>query len=251
MNKDALLMAKICKISYIRKSDTDPAPDTEKIQVELKKLIPEFKEVHTFNKGSAQALIVETTNFNVIAFRGSDEVQDWIKNFTFFSKKQLGYSLHSGFLDITSRIFPHIHFQLSRIRPRPLFITGHSLGGAMAVVCALIFTRLNEDFKGLYTFGQPRVFKHGSAQKFNAITKGRYFRYENNNDGVPHAPPSFFNFKHAGKLFYITIRKKVVEKIGFFKSHIDHILGVILAIREKGIDFSEDHAIEKYIDALR
>jgi predicted lipase len=82
-------------------------------------------------------------------------------------------------------------------RDADIIITGHSLGGAMAVHCALdikeIFGRVN----ALYAFGQPRV----GNQNFADYTQGKissYFRVINYQDMVPHVPQSILGFKHGG-----------------------------------------------------
>jgi triacylglycerol lipase len=245
MHKYAHLMAKICEFSYIRKKDG--SPHAERIHRLLVKIDTRFIKVHSFQAGCAQAIICEHEKYNVLAFRGSDEIQDWIKNFTFFSFNRLGYSLHRGFWQITDMIHDPIKKRLSELPVKPLFVTGHSLGGAMAVVYAV---RNLGDVWGLYTFGQPRVFKQGSAQKFTVKTKNRYFRFENNNDAIVHAPPAFFGFKHSGMRMYIDIMRKLRVNINKVEEIIDRISGLFVGIREKGIDLIQDHDIKEYLKGI-
>jgi len=70
-----------------------------------------------------------------------------------------------------------------------VWVTGHSMGGAMAVFCALdIRIRLKVPFVGLYTFGQPRVGNLPFAS-FIAHTLPNALRIVHQDDVVPHLPP--------------------------------------------------------------
>lgn len=74
---------------------------------------------------------------------------------------------------------------------RTLYFTGHSAGGALAVLATARWLDEQPDkaFTGLYTFGQPRV---GNARFMNALKEKsgeRYFRFELLGDPVPGIPP--------------------------------------------------------------
>jgi hypothetical protein len=85
---------------------------------------------------------------------------------------------------------------------RPLWITGHSLGGALAVLLALQLSKISSiKLAGLVTFGQPKV---GDAQLSQAITQQLlpfYRRYVNQRDIVPKLPP-LPDYRHSGQLYY-------------------------------------------------
>lgn len=91
-------------------------------------------------------------------------------------------------------------------------VTGHSLGGALAILFVAILAFYKEDLllerlRGVYTFGQPRVgdeeFK-GFMEKQIDHYKINYQRIVYGNDLVPRIPfdCSTFSYKHFGTCFY-------------------------------------------------
>ncbi|WP_433929417.1 lipase family protein [Sorangium cellulosum] len=82
-----------------------------------------------------------------------------------------------------------------------LYITGHSLGGALAVLAAAAICRersladVREKLCGVYTFGQPMVGDEVFAGVFEPMFGSRLFRHVYRRDVVPHLPP-----KTSGKL---------------------------------------------------
>ncbi len=87
----------------------------------------------------------------------------------------------------------------------PVYFTGHSLGGALAVLAAARFIALDANnynrFGGLHTFGQPRVGNAAFADWATQLFRGRYTRAVNHRDIVPQLPPpkvGAWEFKHFG-----------------------------------------------------
>ena len=93
--------------------------------------------------------------------------------------------------------------QANRKKDENVFVVGHSLGGAMAVLVAEALTHEGIPVKELRTYGQPRVGNRQFRQHLEGCDIGAYIRYVNNNDIVPKVPPSWLLFVHGGKLMYI------------------------------------------------
>eukprot|EP00611_Tribonema_gayanum_P029779 TRINITY_DN8069_c0_g1_i1.p1 TRINITY_DN8069_c0_g1~~TRINITY_DN8069_c0_g1_i1.p1 ORF type:complete len:351 (-),score=70.95 TRINITY_DN8069_c0_g1_i1:748-1719(-) len=82
-------------------------------------------------------------------------------------------------------------------------VTGHSMGGALAVHCALAL-RERGTHASLRTFGAPRVGNAAFARYSSAtITTSAMWRVTHHRDPVPHLPPVAFGYAHAPhEVFY-------------------------------------------------
>ncbi|XXX80736.1 lipase family protein [Sorangium sp. So ce134] len=86
-----------------------------------------------------------------------------------------------------------------------LYITGHSLGGALAVLTAALIYRdaesapIRSRLRAIYTYGQPMVGNEDFANEFQNSIGRRLFRHVHGRDLVPSLPSrSAGDFKHFG-----------------------------------------------------
>src|SRR5262249_24342235 len=116
--------------------------------------------------------------------------------------------MHRGFRRALDQVWDDLETHLDELRSRPLWLTGHSLGGALATLAAarLATTRGG---KGLYTFGCPRV---GNAT-FTTTVPHPWHRFVNSNDVVARLPPPglFAGYQHGGVLHYIRTDGRIDE----------------------------------------
>src|ERR1041385_2920058 len=184
------------------------------------------------------ALLVVTTAYliqsasgktAILAFRGTDP-GDFIMVLTdaqvMLREFQKG-RVHSGFYLSVEVVWHEIHTALTAAmqgkavtikdgrthevdlpnRLETLYVTGHSLGGAMAVLAAArLFADGYEDLrpkiKGIYTFGQPMVGDTDFATACEQDFQGRLHRHVFQHDVVPHLPPrSGLKYAHSGGEF--------------------------------------------------
>ena len=155
-----------------------------------------------------QAVVRATDDVVVVAFRGTDNARNWIANFKFIpAPTDLGM-MHSGFRDGYEAVAPRIReiVRAERIRAQPVWLTGHSLGGAMAMIAASDFRKMNVEPAGVVTFGQPPAGYRAFAEAWEAKAPGRLVRYVNHVDAVagltgPIAWPSMA-LTHTGRVRY-------------------------------------------------
>jgi lipase (class 3) len=150
---------------------------------------------------SACVVVAGGLGATIVAFAGSDPLkfEDWITDFT---PKISMTNLHTGFEQAVESVWPDIKDAIEK-RPadeRALFFTGHSLGGALALIAA---ARAASDLKqssatAVYTFGGPRV---GDAKFFAdymlKLGNGTH-RLVHGGDIVATVPPKFAGFRHVG-----------------------------------------------------
>jgi hypothetical protein len=127
----------------------------------------------------------------VIAFRGTKQVKDWMTNLeiaaTPITDPVTGASvgnMHAGFHDAYMSVHVDIKARLEGYEDLPLYITGHSLGGALAVTAT--WYQSSARLAACYTFGAPRVGDQGLIDRF----KTPIYRIVNGPDPVPFVPPS-------------------------------------------------------------
>ncbi|KAG0562443.1 hypothetical protein KC19_9G146700 [Ceratodon purpureus] len=97
-----------------------------------------------------------------------------------------------------------------------IYVTGHSLGGALAALyTGMLYyngeTEIVPKVAAVYTFGQPRVGDEKFAKYMTEkLTDSRYFRVVYCNDLVPRIPfdDELFAFKHFGLCFYYNSQYK-------------------------------------------
>lgn len=113
---------------------------------------------------------------------------------------QAGGRVHSGFLQAFGDVCSLLDDFVGCRRPaQRIWLTGHSLGGALATLTAAHLGA--ENVHGLYTFGCPRV---GDAAFAGVLTTSSYVRFVHRDDWVPTVPPTFLGYVHGGTLHGVT-----------------------------------------------
>ena len=134
----------------------------------------------------------------VVAFRGSDNIVNWISNIDFLQiayKDVTGAKAHRGFYLsyqlVQPQVISAVKSLLSLHTTAKILVTGHSLGAALATFAALdIKETLNpQRTLRLYNFGSPRTGNQLFADHvMTVLPEGTFFRVVHSNDIVPHLP---------------------------------------------------------------
>ena len=144
----------------------------------------------------------------VVVFRGSDNIKNFLTDARIFKndyEKNLckKCELHAGFYKSYRKLVDKGLEKViaAAVKEHPeyeLLFTGHSLGGAVALIAAVKFT---EQHSGkavkVYTFGQPRV-GDGDYAKYADSKVSHFFRVVHRKDLVPHKPAYLTFYRHSG-----------------------------------------------------
>lgn len=181
--------------------------------------------------------IIESPTEIVLAFRGSQSNPDWIANAAVFQTQYpytpIQLKTHAGFTGIYNSCRKQIIDVIGCLSPeKKLYITGHSLGGALAILCALDIA-VNTGFKEpvMYNFGSPRVGDPCFAYLYNAAVKNS-FRMVNANDVVSTLPP-------------VAIGTPLSKEVWYFE-HVKNEL----QLNVQGGNLQGHHLVEGYLKAL-
>lgn len=171
-------------------------------ELELKKR--GFTDVSTLNFGSSLGYVAMIGDTAVVMFRGTNppEIQDWFANLNNRAFKSEHGQVHAGFWASYETLHDQLIEVLRQKQPKRIWITGHSLGGALAVICSYrLMTDESKEIAGVMTFGQPRVGSPEFCKYMESTLSGRMVHFVNENDLVPRIPPSF---EHFGSLVWYT-----------------------------------------------
>ncbi|MGH7128824.1 MAG: alpha/beta fold hydrolase, partial [Planctomycetaceae bacterium] len=145
---------------------------------------------------------------------------------------------------------------------RRLFLTGHSMGGALATLAAARLDSIGAHISGVYTFGSPRVGDRAFAQAYHKRLGHVTYRYRNNNDVftlLPPAAPAWLRslcklrrvpggYRHVGRLMYFDHCGKFHEDPGLWERIVDAAQGRLADLGTWGTDGVKDHAIKRYVE---
>lgn len=278
--KRALRFANLCRIAY--KNELE-------IQDQLR---VNYDVVKFLSCGTTQAICLVNKTEVIIVFRGTKveirkaEPKTWwqkilywisgesktvdfgdIKTDLDFKKEDfhgLG-EVHRGFKKAFDLAIDEIIKFLSEHKTagKDLFITGHSLGGALSVLLAAYLRHKGIGFTTVWTYGQPRVFSQDSAPQQAALYEDHLYRFINSIDIVPRVPLYLQGYSHFGKVYFFDRSGKFHQDITFLyrlwlvirdfatlRTVIRSLKSALDLVRSIGREAVKDHNIEKYVQLL-
>jgi hypothetical protein len=177
---------------------------------------------------SLRGFVASSRDFTVLSFAGSGDVKDWINNLTFGQVRDDAHGVpgrvHQGFHQALSGSWNGIANEVvrqSRRGTRPVYVTGHSLGGAMAVLSAARLAAAGVPIAGVYLYATPRVGDETFAQHFDARLGSRTWRFNNNEDVIPHLAPAAATAGNFAALFPEPLGKFFLQ--GFTEARYEHV----------------------------
>ncbi|MEF2244280.1 MULTISPECIES: lipase family protein [unclassified Paenibacillus] len=225
--QNAIFLAALCGQTYMQyENKTDGLFLVPKSYT----LVGSFTARSYDNRYEPFGFVITSDQATIIAFRGTSSAVDWVSDFiaqqTLYRPVKNAGQTHKGFTDIYMSARDQVIELLLQTPPdRPLFITGHSLGGALATLAALDIAKNTYFFEPfVYTFGAPRV---GDPEfvKFYNYTIASHWRFQNEFDIVPHLPPLVYQSPKTKKnYFYLHVKGEVMRSFRMGSVSGNHIL---------------------------
>ncbi|MCE7733532.1 MAG: lipase family protein [Candidatus Heimdallarchaeota archaeon] len=168
-------------------------------------------------KTHTQLYIFKNKSTLYIVFRGTESIRDVMYDFMFIKKNFPDNAtsffrpkVHHGFLytfqSVEKMLFDKIKDLIAENQYK-IYVTGHSLGAALAVLCAFeLKNKLNIN-STMYNFGCPRIGNRSFVKLYNKKVPDS-FRIVNNDDSITNLPK--LGYKHVKTLIYIYPRGKLI-----------------------------------------
>lgn len=209
-----------------------------------------FSEGKFFDGDGSQAYWFQNEHDSVVACRGT-EPNDWNDiradtNALTALAETVG-KVHRGFKREVDDLWPSLEEALAA-NTRTIWFTGHSLGGAMAKICAgrCLLSHIRSEPAGLFTYGSPRV----GDKRYVHFTDVPHFRWVNNNDIVCRVPPFWFGYRHGGREMYLD-RNGQLRNVTGWKRIKDRVQGAFTELTTRfRVDHLSDHSIFRYIESI-
>lgn len=219
-----------------------------------------FEKFKFFEQKDTQAFIIANDEVMILTFRGTQSIQDWLTDFKIkFVKGPFG-KVHRGFFQALNSVLPDIKRAIAKFhcRGQSFWITGHSLGGALAVLTAAHFVERRFKIDGLYTFGQPRVGNYEFVNNFGSKFNQRHFRIVNNEDIVTRVPPRALGYLDSGNVLYFDSFGILRKDPKWWQEFLDVSFSFIMrasdrfkTLQKQFPNGLEDHDMNRYIERIK
>ena len=207
-----------------------------------------FTKTKFIDNEGAQAYVAASKDEVIVACRGTQPTQpnDLLADLNTIPKRHGNGWVHQGFRTEARKVIDAILDWAKKNKGKDIYVTGHSLGAAMALYVTQELEYAGFAPKLLMSYGQPRL---GNADYVDGI-KTQHYRFVNCNDLVTHVPPRAMLFKHHGKLCYINFYGNI-RPVTSWQRFKDQMRGRIRAWK-KGQLFTGifDHNMDLYIKKL-
>lgn len=172
-----------------------------------------------FQVGHIQGVIVNNEGKDILMIFGSNEILDWLFNFSFRFFKETPYpsvtrneiKVHKGFYRSYLKIRDYV---LQKFKDhKELYIFGQSLGAAVATFATLDlkYNHPEMNIKPIVT-GSPKVGNYDFKQSFEKRIHN-FISYVNGGDIITTVPPKMFGYVHVGQRKFIGKKKFLMLSI--------------------------------------
>lgn len=205
-------------------------------------------------KTDTQGFVVTIGTDIFVVWRGSESPTDFLKDASVLKVKAFGdCKVHSGFYScltaVQDRLGKHLKEAIQEIggisEVSRVYVSGHSLGGALATLSAVqistLYPSLSPRLK-VITIGSPRVGNRAFKTLFNKQVS-EHIRVVHDNDIVTRVPK--LNYFHVGTQLKLSDNGQVMTNN---LNALKHLIRVIKA--NLTANSFQDHRVDNYLSAL-
>jgi acetyl esterase/lipase len=216
--------------------------------------------LRTFDCEQFHGFVGVQSKVAVVALRGTQSIGNALTDANTVLVEHPDYPgrVHGGFSDAADDVYPAVRALLQIMAgTRPILVTGHSLGGAMATLVSHRLAQDGFDVAAVYTYGSPRPSDQRFADAYNMPN----YRHVHDNDLVPHLPLRWC-YKHVGDLKFFTRDGQLIQENDVWESKKRELVGHAKqvqkahrktpepALRLTEFDWLADHYLDGYIKAI-
>ena len=192
----------------------------------------------------------DTLKQHVISVRGTANIENAIVDVSLklLPDEHAKIKLHQGFAQAAEGVYKAVLPKLNK--DYEISLTGHSLGGAVAVILAMYLDIDQYTLGSIITFGQPKVTNVGGAQAFQHLDVTRVVTAQ---DLVPLVPP--LDVMDIRKLdIYWHLGKEIVLLEGYEYAELEGVKSMMRATKVINTKLSQEnlahHKMVGYLESV-
>ena len=198
-----------------------------------------------------QCVVLGNATTVVVAFRGTEpaKLEDWMTDIdTHLVPGPFG-RVHDGFWRALDYVWKDLNTFVTQYQDQgqSLWISGHSLGAALATLACARWREADKPVNGLYTFGSPRVGDRVFERTFDQDFEARNFRFVNNGDIVTRVPLRVMGFSHVGTLAYLDDQGMLRTDPGWWDRFLNRVHVEIEDLGKLGLADVDAHSVDHYV----
>ena len=192
-----------------------------------------------------QVLVAADPGNLVVAFRGTSSLADLVTDAALCMTAFPGGKLHLGFRLALGAVATDLQQACANLTAgRALWLTGHSMGGSLAIAAALEASyELAVPIHGVYTFGAARPGNGALADAYQAKLGTQTWCFVRDEDPVPRLLPRAAGFRDAGQVVRLE-HGTIVHDPAPWLLRLSEALDPTRALADGGP--IGDHAIDRY-----
>jgi hypothetical protein len=200
-NGNALAMAWMAQLAYETRLPEKVGAISQLFQLTDVRIVRQAVNNSPLPLSDTRGIIASRGEALIVAFAGTDplHVLNWVSDFYIGRPTE---RVHEGFQAAADVVWPEVGAAIERgiKENRRLFVVGHSLGAAIALV-TVDRARQEKDLHSaqVFVFGAPRVGRADFVATYNATFGSTTYRLVHGRDIVPTVPPVELGFHHVGR----------------------------------------------------